>query len=186
MFELRDEYKKYSKDLNMGSTAELFDESKLLNNLDKFKTIDWQGTTKCPGLVHIDIWRKVGGCSEEFFPTGGDDTDFAVKLWKANIRIFKGLGCSFVYHFGSITTRKKDKNLNTDLGSKANKIFIRKWGISVNFFEKFYLNSGIDKNKKLIVREYDGPLDKPIKNINYYIELFVIKLKLIYLGITKS
>ncbi len=186
MFDLKDEYKISSKNFNISSTVEFFDEKKLLRNLDKFKTIDWQGTTKCPGLVHIDIWKKVGGWSEEFFPTGGDDTDFAVKLWKLNIRIFKGLGNSFVYHFGSITTRKKNKNLNTYLGSKANKIFIKKWGISVNFFEKFYLNSGIDKNKKLIVRKYEGPLDKPIKNINYYLELFIIKLKLIYLNILKS
>ncbi len=154
MFDLKDEYKSFSKDFDMGATVELFDEKKLLNNLDKFKTIDWQGTTKCPGLIHIDIWRKVKGWSEEFFPTGGDDTDFAFKLWKLNIRVFKGLGKSLVYHFGSITTRKKDKNLNTYLGSKANKIFMKKWGISVNFFEKFYLNSGIDNNKKLIVRKY--------------------------------
>ena len=53
--------------------------------------------------------EKVGGWSEEFFPTGGDDTDFALKLWNSNVRIFKGLGKCLVYHFGSVTTRKKIK-----------------------------------------------------------------------------
>ena len=93
-----------------GETYQNFDETKLLNNLENIKTIDFQGTTKCPGLVHKDLWNEVGGWSEEFSPTGGDDTDFAMKLWNSEVRIFKGLGKSLAYHFGSITTRKKDKN----------------------------------------------------------------------------
>ena len=175
-----------SKSLDAGKTIELFDENKLLNNLHKVKTIDWQGTTKCPGLIHKDVWNKVQGWSEEFFPTGGDDTDFALKLWNSNVRIFKGLGNCFVYHFGSITTRKKGSKLNTYLGSKANKIFIRKWGISTNFFEKYYLQSGLDSSKNLIFREYNGPLSNPNKNINYFLELLVIKLNLIYLKIINT
>ena len=78
--------------------------------------------------------EKVSGWSEEFSPTGGDDTDFAMKLWGSKIRIFKGLGSCLAYHFGSITTRKKDKNLFTYLGSRGNKIFLKKWGIGINFF----------------------------------------------------
>ena len=149
--------------------------------MDKVIKIDWQGTTKCPGLIHKKIWEKVGGWSEEFFPTGGDDTDFALKLWNSNVRIFKGLGKCLVYHFGSVTTRKKNKNLNTYLGSKANKIFIKKWGLGINFFEKFYLNGGYDKNKNLIFNHYDGPLKSPKKNIFYFYELFIIKIKFLYL-----
>ena len=135
----------------------------MLNNLENIKTFNFQGTTKCPGLVHKDIWKKVGGWSEEFSPTGGDDTDFAMKLWKNDIRIFKGLGKSLAYHFGSITTRKKDKSLFTYLGSRGNKIFLKKWGISINFFEKFYLRSGLDNKKQLIFREYMGLLKDPKK-----------------------
>ena len=164
-----------------GKSAETFNENKLINNLENIKTIDFQGTTKCPGLVHIDIWNSLGGWSEEFSPTGGDDTDFAMKLWKYDVRIFKGLGKSLAYHFGSITTRKKDKSLFTYLGSRGNKIFLKKWGITVNFFEKFYLNSGLDKNKKLIFNKYDGPLANPNKKLNYYIEMFKVKIMLLYL-----
>jgi len=156
-----------------------------LNNLNSIKTFNFQGTTKCPGLVHKDIWVKVGGWSEEFSPTGGDDTDFAMKLWKSNIRIFKGLGSSLSYHFGSITTRKKDKRLFTYLGSRGNKIFLKKWGYTINFFEKFYLRSGLDNNKKLIFNQYTGPLTEPIKSYKYYHELFKSKLLLFYLYIIR-
>ena len=166
-----------------GQTINNFDEPMLIKNLEKIKTIDFQGTTKCPGLIHKEIWEKVGGWSEEFSPTGGDDTDFAMKLWKIDVRIFKGLGKSLAYHFGSITTRKKDKSLFTYLGSRGNKIFINKWGISINFFEKFYLRSGLDINKKLIFNKYDGPLIEPIKNIIYYMELIKVKLQFIYVKI---
>ena len=166
-----------------GQTIDDFNEEKLLKNLKNIETFDFQGTTKCPGLVHKDIWNKAGGWSEEFSPTGGDDTDFAMKLWKLNIRIFKGLGKCLAYHFGSITTRKKDKSLFTYLGSRGNKIFLRKWGISINFFEKFYLKSGLDNKKKLIFRKYEGELKDPQKNLFYYIELFKTKLQKIYLNI---
>ena len=168
-----------------GQTIDTFDEDKLLNNLEKIKTIDFQGTTKCPGLIHKDIWERVGGWSEEFSPTGGDDTDFAMKLWSINIRIFKGLGKSLAYHFGSITTRKKDKSLFTYLGSKGNKIFLKKWGYSINFFEKFYLRSGLDNNKNLIFNEYDSPLKDPKKNLNFYIELIRGKFKIFYLYLVR-
>ena len=164
-----------------GDNYDSFNESKLLNNLESIKTFNFQGTTKCPGLVHKDIWKKVGGWSEEFSPTGGDDTDFAFKLWNENVRIFKGLGKSSAYHFGSITTRKQDNKLFTYLGSRANKIFMRKWNISINFFENFYLKSGIDKNKKPIYLKYDGPLKNPKKNFKYFFELLKCKLQLFYL-----
>jgi GT2 family glycosyltransferase len=167
-----------------GDSFENFDEPKLINNLENIKTINFQGTTKCPGLIHKDIWEKVGGWSEEFSPTGGDDTDFAMKLWKIDVRIFKGIGKSLAYHFGSITTRKKkDKSLFTYLGSRGNKIFLNKWGYSINFFEKFYLKSGLDKDKNLIFNRYDGPLNDPKKNYMYYLELIKVKFYFFYLKI---
>jgi len=59
-----------------GDSPKNFNENKLLNNLEKIKTFNFQGSTKCPGLVHKETWEKVGGWSEEFSPTGGDDSDF--------------------------------------------------------------------------------------------------------------
>ena len=169
---------------NAGQTADTFDEIKLMNNLENIKTFNFQGTTKCPGLVHKSIWSKVGGWSEEFSPTGGDDTDFAMKLWQNNVRIFKGVGKSSAYHFGSITTRKKNKKFFTYLGSRGNKIFLKKWGITINFFEKFYLKSGLDKNKELIFNEYKGELSFPKKNLLFIFELLKCKMQLLYLKLT--
>ena len=71
----------------MCEKLETFEENKLINNLKILKHLS--RTTKCPGLVHIDIWNKVG-VERRVFPTGGEDTDFAMKLWKSNIRVFKG------------------------------------------------------------------------------------------------
>lgn len=174
-------YRDLSREIDVGENYKDFDEKELLNNLHKVMTYDFQGTTKHPALIHKKIWNKVGGWSEEFFPTGGDDSDFNMKLWRENVRIFKGLGKCIVYHFGSITTRKKDKKLFTYLGSKGNKIFLKKWGFTINFFENFYLRSGIDKNKKPIYLRYDGPLNNPKRTIKFLIELFKCKLRLIYL-----
>jgi len=173
-------------EFDAGQTIDTFEEEKLLNNLEKIKTINFQGTTKCPGLIHKDIWERVGGWSEEFSPTGGDDTDFARKLWEIEIRIFKGLGKSLAYHFGSITTRKKDKSLFTYLGNKGNKIFLLKWGMSINFFEKFYLKSGLDKNKKLIFTKHLGELKNPNKNFKFYFELILCKILYLFLIIQKK
>ena len=165
-----------------GMSYDTFNEEKLLNNSDKIKFFNFQGTTKHPALVHKELWLKVEGWSEEFFPTGGDDTDFILKLWNSGVRIFKGLGKCCVYHFGSITTRKKDKRLFTYLGSKANKIFIRKWSMSINFFETNYLRSGY-KKKKMIVNEYDGPLIEPNKNLFFFINQIKFRIYKFYLDL---
>tara|TARA_B110000503_G_scaffold71081_1_gene110437 strand:- start:149 stop:1033 length:885 start_codon:yes stop_codon:yes gene_type:complete len=167
-----------------GEKIENFNEKKLIDNIEKIKIHNFQGTTKCPGLVHKDIWNMVGGWGEEFSPTGGDDSDFAMKLWQHKIRIFKGLGNSSVYHFGSITTRKKNKKLFTYLGSKGNKVFLKKWGVSIAFFEKFYLRGCITINKTLICNEYDGPLSNPKKNLTYFLLLIKDKVYYFYLKFT--
>lgn len=170
---------------NAGENFKNFNEKYLLDNLENIKTFDFQGTTKCPGLVHKNLWKEVSGWSEEFSPTGGDDTDFAMKLWKKKVRIFKGLGKSLAYHFGSITTRKKDKKLFTYLGSRGNKIFLKKWGITINFFETKILRSGLNSKKKLIFRKYQGPLNEPIKNFSYFLGLFKCFLLKKYLDLIK-
>ena len=167
-----------------GEKIENFNEKKLIDNIEKIKIHNFQGTTKCPGLVHKDIWNMVGGWGEEFSPTGGDDSDFAMKLWQHKIRIFMGLGNSSVYHFGSITTRKKNKKLFTYLGSKGNKVFLKKWGVSIAFFEKFYLRGCITINKTLICNEYDGPLSNPKKNLTYFLLLIKDKVYYFYLKFT--
>ena len=156
-----------------GINVNTFDEKKILENYKKLDHYDFQGSTWAPHLIHKDIWKAVGGFSEEFSPGTGSDPDLNMKLWKYGVRIFKGLGKSKVYHFGSVVTRQKEikYKTKTETGNKGNKIFLKKWGISIKFFRKYYLKTDTI---------YEGPLDEPSKNFFYYIDLLKVKLTLYY------
>ena len=80
------------------------------------------------------------------------------------MRLFKGLGNCRVYHFSSISLRKKSWN-------NGAKIFLLKWGITIKFFKRFYLKT----NKR-----YIGELVDPSKNMIYYISLLRCKFQYIY------
>jgi len=92
---------------NFGETINNFREDELLSKYKYINFYDHQGTHFAPHLVSKKMWNKVGGFSEEFNPGIGSDPDFNMKLWMEGVRIFKGLNDFKVYHFGSITTRKK-------------------------------------------------------------------------------
>ena len=164
---------------NAGSDFETFDEKKLLENYEKINHYDFQGSTWAPHLIHKEIWNKVGGFSEEFYPGTGSDPDLNMKLWREGVRIFKGLSKCKVYHFGSIVTRKYKNHptIKTESGSKGGKIFLLKWGITFKFFKKHYLRSD---------SIYEGELSNPNRNIKFYLELIICKLNYIYLKIFNS
>ena len=158
--------------LNAGDTVKNFDEDYLLRNYQNLHHNDFQGSTWAPHLIHKSLWNEVGGFSEEFSPGMGSDPDLNMKLWKSGVRIFKCVGKSKVYHFGSVTIRKKQKNiLKQNQGSLANKIFLLKWGYSIKFFKKHYLKSHYLHNEIL---------SEPKKNIFYYIELTKDRLSFYY------
>ena len=161
-------------EFNCGNSIEDFDENKFLKNHKDFNYYDFQGSTWAPHLIHKEIWEKVGGFSEEFFPGTGSDPDLNMKLWNIGVRIFKGINNFKVYHFGSIVTRKyKDHpTIKTESGSKGAKIFLLKWGISINFFKKYILKSDT---------RYISQLNEPNKNFIYYIHLLLCKLNFLYI-----
>ena len=150
--------------LDCGKSFADFNENKLLNTLPQIKFDNFQGTHWQPSLIPISTWNKVSGFSEEFSPGLGSDPDFNMKLWKIGVRIFKGLGNCRVYHFSSVSLRKKAWN-------NGAKTFLKKWGISIKFFKKYYLRS----NEK-----YNGPLKEPVKNFNYQLGLFKCKISFYY------
>ena len=160
-------------DFNCGDTADHFNEQKFLDNYKNYNYYDFQGSTWAPHLVHKDLWNKVGGFSEEFYPGTGSDPDLNMKLWNAGIRIFKGINDFKVYHFGSIVTRKYKNNpkIITESGSKGGKIFLLKWGFSIKFFKRFILKSDT---------KYTGELENPKKNLMYWANLILNKLNFIY------
>ena len=154
--------------LDCGDDYFNFDEKKLLENYNKTAFFDHQGSHWAPHLIHRYYWNKIGGLSEEFNPGIGSDPDLNFKLWKNNVRIFKGLEKFRVYHFGSISLRKKN-NLIRNKGAKS---FLRKWGITVDFFKKYYLRTGT---------KYTGPLNEPAKNFTYFVDFFISKIKFLML-----
>ncbi len=153
---------------NCGENIESFDEKKLLDNFKKINFYDHQGTHFAPHLVSLRLWNKVGGFSEEFNPGIGSDPDFNMKLWINGVRIFKGINNFKIYHFSSITSRKKKDIFQ----NKGDKTFLKKWGITTKFFKKHYLKS---KTK------YDGPLKEPKITLNYLLELFICKIKSLFI-----
>ena len=160
-------------DFDCGNTFEDFDEKKFLSNYRDYNYYDFQGSTWAPHLVHKDIWNKVNGFSEEFYPGTGSDPDLNMKLWKLGVRIFKGINDFKVYHFGSIVTRKYKDNpkITTESGSKGGKIFLLKWGMTIKFFKKFIIKSDT---------KFISELKDPVKNLNYYLNLFITKINFFY------
>ena len=152
---------------NFGTDFRNFKEDELLLKYRDINFYNHQGTHFAPHLVSKRMWDKVGGFSEEFNPGIASDPDFNMKLWKEGVRIFKGLNDFKVYHFGSLTTRKK-KNFIQNRGDKT---FLKKWGITTKFFKKHYLRS---KTK------YDGPLIEPKLSFQYFIGLIFCKIQSIF------
>ena len=163
-------------EFDCGNSLEDFNEIKLLNEYKNIKFNDFQGSTWAPHLIHKDLWNKIGGFSEEYFPGTGSDPDLNMKLWKEGVRIFKGLQSCKVYHFGSIVTRQRERKFNTitESGSKGSKIFLLKWGISIKFFKKYFLKSDTI---------YLEPLKEPVKNFNFFFDLIICKFYYLYLKI---
>ena len=152
---------------NFGTNLKNFKENELLMRYKDINFYDHQGTHFAPHLVSKKMWNKVGGFSEEFNPGIASDPDFNMKLWKEGVRIFKGLNDFKVYHFGSLTTRKKINFIQ----NRGDKTFLKKWGITTKFFKKYYLKS---KTK------YKGPLTEPKLSLNYLFGLMTCKIKLFF------
>lgn len=155
---------------DFGRDAESFDESRLLENYKSLSKADWYGSTWPPTLVHKRWWHAVGGYSIEFSPGMSSDNDFTMKMWAAGCRIFLGVGDSLVYHFMCKSTGRIIKN-------DGRRQFMRKWGISSSFFDKYFLRRGVaSKNIKLI---------DPDANFRFRFKLWINKKKAL-LSLTKK
>ena len=161
-------YKDGILNFDCGNTPENFDQIKFDNFCEKDNSPDLQGSHWAPHLIHRDLWTKVQGFSIEFDPGDGSDPDLCMKLWNEGVRTFKCISRFKVYHFGSVTTRKRDININN--GTKK---FLLKFGFNPRFFRKYYLR-GDGKIK------YLGPLDDPKLNFSMLLSLIINKFKYYY------
>jgi len=156
-----------------GDNINNFDEKKILDNFEKLDFYDLQGSHWAPHIVSKSLWNDIGGFSEEFNPGFGSDPDLNMKLWENGVRIFKGVNKSRIYHFGSQTTRK-----NKDLiRNNANKTFLLKWGISINYFTKYYMRRG---------EKYNGELKNPKISLFSFFELASCLIKYFYFRIVSK
>lgn len=130
---------------DFGSGPDNFRENELVKFAENVKKEDWFGACWPPALVHKELFDAVGGYSEEFSPGMYSDPDFAMKLWQAGVRNFKGIGKSLVYHFQSKSTGRVRKN-------NGRKQFAGKWKVPSSYFYKNVLLMGqpYTKNKKLV------------------------------------
>ena len=161
-------YKDGILNFDCGNTPENFDQIKFDNFCEKDNSPDLQGSHWAPHLIHRDLWSKVEGFSIEFDPGDGSDPDLCMKLWNEGVRTFKCISRFKVYHFGSVTTRKRDININN--GTKK---FLLKFGFNPRFFRKYYLR-GDGKIK------YLAPLDDPKLNFSMLLSLIINKFKYYY------
>ena len=135
---------------NFGDTVDEFREEDLLKSFNSFAKEDWNGASWPPSIMHRLLWDLIGGFSVEFTPGMYSDPDISMKMWKAGVRIYKGIGMSRVYHFMTKTTQKlPSKNM-------GRKIFCKKWKISAGKFSKKYLLRGTN---------YTGPIKEPKKSV---------------------
>ena len=103
---------------------------------------------------------------EQFNPGDGSDPDFCMKLWKQNVRIYKGVSKFKVYHFNSLTTRNDKIVLNN-----GTRTFLSKYGFNPKFFRKYYLRG----NNSVI--PFKGRLNNPKKNLSMLLDLSINKIK---------
>lgn len=128
---------------DFGTSHTTFKQDDLLKALPNLTKSDWQGSTWPPNLLPIELWDLVGGMSIEFSPGMYSDPDLSMKLWKAGVRHFQGVGNSKVYHFGSQSTGRVKRN-------PGKWTFLNKWGISSHIFTEKALRRG---------SEFDGQLN---------------------------
>lgn len=130
---------------NFGTDLATFREEELLHQFAGFPKQNWNGSAWPPTIVHKKYWNIVGGYSIELSPGMSSDDDFAMKMWTAGCRVFKGIAASRVYHFQAKSTHRIVKN-------NGRKQFLMKWGINQSTFNKYYLKRGIP---------YSAPLQEP-------------------------
>ena len=148
---------------DFGTSEKHFREDELIQSYESFKKEDWNGSSWPPLFIATSLWDEIEGFSVAFSPGMYSDPDLARKAWEVGTRIFKGVGESKVYHFGSQSTKRVKKN-------QGRKTFILKWGISSRFFYKKYLRMGTAYSGHLVDPKINL-LDQLINKLKYWLVL---------------
>lgn len=117
---------------DFGTGPDNFDEAGMLAFAARMTIADRDGIAQQPTLVSRELWLRVGGYSIEFGPGMSSDDDFLMKLWLVGCRVFRSVGASRIYHFGTRTTGRIRRN-------RGGREFLLKWGISQSDFKNNYV-----------------------------------------------
>ncbi|HET8573221.1 MAG TPA: glycosyltransferase family A protein [Edaphocola sp.] len=119
-----------------------FREADLLQEFSGFIKNDWSGSAWPPTIVSKKYWQITGGYSIELSPGMSSDDDFAMKMWYAGCRVFKGIGNSRVYHFQAKSTLRIKKN-------DGRRQFLMKWGMNQSTFNRHFIRRGCPFTERL-------------------------------------
>lgn len=119
--------------MNYGRTPEDFQEEKFLTEWKEKRRIKEDIISPWgPVIVTKELWDRVGGFDQGYFPGFCTDSDFIAKIYSEVMKEetqyeFRGVADIGMYHFQCIST---DRLLdNSSLRAQAKKMFIHKWGI---------------------------------------------------------
>lgn len=137
-----------------GTDYKTFERQELLNSFHSHLKSDWTGSAWPPTVVSRRMWTLVGGYSVEFSPGMSSDDDFAIKMWFAGCRLFKGIAKSRIYHFQAKSTLRIEKN-------DGRRQFLYKWGMNQSTFNRYYIKRGTpfqgslqDPDPRLLKKEF--------------------------------
>lgn len=132
-----------------GQDLTSFREADLVAECANLKHLDWNGSAWPPTIVSKRMWTYVGGYSTELSPGMSSDDDFAMKMWAAGCRLFKGIAASKIYHFQAKSTQRIVKN-------NGRKQFLQKWNLNQSTFNKYYIKRGTP---------FTGPMLEPDESV---------------------
>lgn len=125
---------------NYGHDIQNFKEKEIIKDIQLLKTLkcNVKGSTWPPTLYPVNLFKQVGGMSEEYTESYGfgSDPDIVKKIYDIGIRNIIGIGSSLVYHFGSKTTSRIKNN---GLGKV---IFQKKYNMTIDYFVNNILQRG--------------------------------------------
>jgi len=133
MFEPRYNNPCMNSPLSYGKTTQEFEKERFLKEYKDVRQIKEDIISPWgPVFVTRELWEKIGGFDERYYPGFGTDPDIVAKIYfearsKNMTSEFRGVADSVLYHFQCISTDRLPNN--QQLRATANNIFVHKWGM---------------------------------------------------------
>lgn len=149
MFEPRWKNPTMNSPFNYGRTPETWQEQKFLSEWKNLRLIKEDIISgSIPTFVKKELWNRVGGYDEEYWPGFGTDPDFIAKIYFAAKKEgkpheFRGVADSGIYHFQCISTERTENDKFYRL--EAHKRIKEKWDITAQQLKEI-----IGSGKKLL------------------------------------